>query len=679
MLVAMLRPAAALAALLAAFAQQERAPAGEGETLAPGLALTFESGGASDARSGRVAALYVPESSPPTPFLPPGPFKAVFEGFVSVDLGTDCTFTAAGAGALAVTVNDKPALQARGADFSVVEGKPVFLRKGRNRLVVRYESPARGDSWMRLFWASTDFPREPVGPLVATHDANAPPLRDTRRAREGREILASRRCLKCHADPSKGMPELEMDAPSLADAGARLQAAWTEKWIAAPRALRPEATMPHLAASAQDAADLAAFLATLGSPAAPLPAVPAEEGGHLFAELRCVGCHTLPDRDPAPDRIPLRHVGAKWRPAALRDFLKAPERHYAWIEMPNFGLADDEAAKLAAFLLSRKGQEIAPSGLAGDAARGKGRFEALGCLSCHQGPGTNAIKAAPLRALPAEGWSRGCMAAKADGRSPDFGFTQAQRQAVAAFAGTDRSSLAREAAPEFLERQVKALRCQACHKRDRDHDLWSDLQGEAKGLLPPKKADPEFAEVEAADPQAPPLTWIGEKLKPEWMAAFLKDPVRERLRPYLGRFRMPAWKGRADLLARGLVLSHGLPPTSLPEPEPQADLAEIGRKLSGQNGGFDCLQCHAIGPKAATKVFEAPGPNFSHSRARLRKEYFDRWVRNPLAVEPGSKMPVFFRDGRSQLVEVLDGDADRQIEAIWQYLLQGEKIRPPPE
>ena len=53
-----------------------------------------------------------------------------------------------------------------------------------------------------------------------------------------------------------------------------------------------------------------------------------------------------------------------------------------------------------------------------------------------------------------------------------------------------------------------------------------------------------------------------------------------------------------------------------PEPEPAKDLSEIGRKLSGPAGGLDCLSCHGIGPKGATKVFEAPAPNFKVVRAR---------------------------------------------------------------
>ncbi|HLF93711.1 MAG TPA: hypothetical protein VJB14_09615, partial [Planctomycetota bacterium] len=356
------------------------------------------------------------------------------------------------------------------------------------------------------------------------------------------------------------------------------------------------------------------------------------------------------------------------------------DKHYAWIEMPTFRLTDDETAKLAAFLLSKKGSDPAPSAGAGDPVRGKQRFETLGCLSCHTGPGTNAYKAVAVKDIPAEGWSRGCMAPKERGNAPDHGLSDPQRAAILAFAATDLSSLAREAPSEFTERQVRWLRCQACHKRDQDHDFWSDLSGETKDLLPPKKEEnTEFAEVAPVEPVLPSLTWTGEKLKPEWATAFLKGEIKDRTRPYLGLLRMPSFPSRAEPLVRGFAFGHGYPASSAEEPAPKADLLPIGRKLSGPSGGLDCLACHAIGPKGATKVFEAPAPNFKLTRARIRRDYFERWVRSPLRVEPGTKMPQFFQDGRTQLTEILDGDAGKQIDALWQYLLEGEKIIPPEE
>jgi mono/diheme cytochrome c family protein len=644
------------------------------EQLTLGLALQIDSGGLQDRRDARLAALYVPEGTPPTPFLPPGPFKATWEGFISVDLGTDCGFTAVGNGALSVTIADtKIAFQAKG-DLSSVEGPAIRLRKGRNKIVVKYESPEKGDAFVRLYWASSDFQREPVPPLVLSHDVNAAPLRAQRRLREGRELVATRRCLKCHTGDFKGMPELEMDAPSLAEAGARLHPEWIAKWVLNPRDLRPEATMPRLPGIApQDAADIAAYLATLGKAEAdPAGAADAAKlGGHLFVEMRCIACHTLPDKEPAADRIPFALLKAKWKPAALRKFLLGPEKHYAWIEMPNFHLKDEEAGRLAAFLLSRPGKAVEPSGLKGDPARGKQQVESRGCVSCHKVAEVNAFKAVPFKEIQADKWAAGCKGA-------DFGFSPAQVQAVTAFASTDLASLTRETLPEFAERQFLTLRCFGCHRRDDRLEAWSEVASETRGLEPPKKEDDgEFAVVAAADPWFPSLTWIGEKLKPEWAIAFLKGEIAERPRPFLKNLRMPGFPARAEGLMKGLSLEHGYPASSAPEPPPDAELSAFGRKLSGPNGGLDCLSCHAIGPKGATKVFEAPAPNFKLSRDRLRKDYYDRWVREPLRLEPGTKMPQFIKDGRTQLTEILDGDGVKQADALWNYLLEGDKIRPP--
>jgi hypothetical protein len=37
-------------------------------------------------------------------------------------------------------------------------------------------------------------------------------------------------------------------------------------------------------------------------------------------------------------------------------------------------------------------------------------------------------------------------------------------------------------------------------------------------------------------------------------------------------------------------------------------------------------------------------------------------------------MPAYFEDGRSPLTELLDGDAEKQIDALWHYLRLGSKI-----
>ncbi len=74
------------------------------------------------------------------------------------------------------------------------------------------------------------------------------------------------------------------------------------------------------------------------------------------------------------------------------------------------------------------------------------------------------------------------------------------------------------------------------------------------------------------------------------------------------------------------------------------------------------MSCHNIGKVAAVGVFEAPGINFMHVKERIRPDYFDRWVRSPIRVEPETKMPTYFNGDASVLPTILDGKAEPQIQ-----------------
>jgi len=675
-----------------------------------------------DVRSTRLIALYVPEGSAPTPFLPPGPVKATFEGEMTVGMRDEYIFSADGAGKLTFLVNDAPVLEASGDDLSKTAGKKVKLNKGKNKITALYESPAKGDSFMRMYWesASGEFVREPLPIVQLSHDVDQKVLRESRRLREGREHFANLRCTKCHegsdllpktaaagVEEHEGMPELDIDAPNLSDAGGRLKTDWMAKWIANPRALRPDSSMPqvlHGATLEKDAVDIAGFLATLGKkndgPAEAPPEAEITAGGVLVAKLGCIGCHTLPTHEKIEaDRIPLRFVRAKWKPAALREFLKQPDKHYAWIRMPNFRFTDDEIAKISAFLLYSKidDKNWPITKLAGEpnVENGKKLVQSAGCMNCHKmGDGlANASKAPAIKSIADANWVKGCLAPKNEGKAPDFSLSPAQRDALLAFVGEIPSSpiargglkggsLLAEALPEFTERQIKALRCAACHRRDSDDDLWSAFESEVEELkaaeVPPEPKDGEPHEPQLVDQIRPQLTWTGEKLKPEWISSFISGKDTRKMRTWLFA-RMPNFPRRAPLLAKGLVIGHGYRPVSATEPPPDEKMAEVGRKLTGQNCGLACTKCHAVGTTEAVGVFEAPGINLMYAKERLLKSYFHRWIRDPLRVEAGSKMPTFATQGKTQLNDIYDGDANKQFEAIWQYLLYGDKIVAPEE
>jgi hypothetical protein len=191
--------------------------------------------------------------------------------------------------------------------------------------------------------------------------------------------------------------------------------------------------------------------------------------------------------------------------------------------------------------------------------------------------------------------------------------------------------------------------------------------------LPPLPGDVQ----RSSDQSRPLLTWVGEKLRPAWMSDFIAGKIANRPRPWLAS-RMPAFSARAAGIANGLSLEHGFPLAIPDEPAPDPAMQQIGKKLSGRVGGFSCNTCHAIGPAPALTPFDSPAPNFAITTARLRKPFFHRWVRSPQKYNPGTRMPTFAdAEGKTTYKDVLDGDSNKQFEAIWQYLREADKIEPP--
>jgi mono/diheme cytochrome c family protein len=638
----------------------------------PGLTLTFTTpDGATDTRSARLVALYVPANQPPTPFLPAGDFTAKWEGDIVSPLRADYVFTAEASAGFRLTIN--------GAD--VPAGAKVRLNKGANPLVAELPRATSGDTFVRLKWQEHPGIAEPVPPAVFMHDANASELRAAGQRREGRMLFAQLRCTACHEAAGvlpprgEGMPELAQDAPVFAEIGAKYRETWLAHWISDPHSIRPHALMPRLFATkrgevlAQEAADLAAYFAAASAmpEAKPIDEALVPAGGALFANLGCIACHPTPNADGPDerDRVPLNHVRAKWLPVALESWLKDPAQNFRWNRMPHFRLSDDEARRLTAYLVGTANREF-PAGPKGDASRGGALLVTAGCLNCHAGvPPASAPK---LDATLEHGWTNGCLAPDAEtrGKAPDFVITAAQREALQAFASTGFASLKQDAPAEFAERQIANQRCTACHARDGEASVWSQLEDEIAPLqaaapLPEGDGKPIFTTA------LPPLTWLGEKLRTEYASEFIAGHSAAKPRPWLVA-RMPGFAAPATGIATGLAAQHGFPPAE-PAPAIDAERAKFGATLLGESGGFNCTSCHGVGARPGTAIFEAPGINLALSAPRLRHDYFLRWVLNPQRIDPDTKMPRFSDDdARTQITGTLDGDAGAQFEAIWQAL-----------
>jgi len=656
------------------------------DTRIQGLSLTLSSDGKTDIRQARIVALYVPKGEAVSSFFPAGPFTAKWEGEIESPLRSSYTLSLQLLGEAKVTINDKPAMEAKGEGAGTGNNTEfqTRLNKGPNKVVVEFTSDNKSDAMIRLNWSSKSFPTEPISPTVWQHTPTTPELTSLR-IHQGRALFSQSLCIQCHDGASlaptdgSGMPELMSTGPDLIDAGARFRPEWVAAWVENPKAVRADARMPHLGLSKEQSADVAAYLATLGkAPEASDKDKPVAEkaatGGALFASVGCIACHTTPDftAEDTHGRTALSQTKAKFYPAALREFLQTPTLHNPWTRMPNFRLTDDELDSLSHYLLSKSTREF-PSAK-GDAAKGKEIFANVGCANCHAVTDVkSALKAKSLQETLKGEWQTGCVApdVAARGKAPDFHFTPEQRDSLVAFAATGFDALKRDNPIGFAERQIRNMNCVACHGRDGVQSTWSQIEAEMLPLTSaiPAPKDEHHSETGTLPPTwVPELTWLGEKLQPTWMGSFIVGVAPYKPRPWL-KGRMPGFGGPGMGIANGLAFQHGFSLDGQDATPIDPEKVKNGEKLVGQNGGFNCTTCHGVKDKAATAVFEAPGINLGYSSERLRPSFFHRWLSAPLRIDSSTKMPKFSDDGKTTaLTDVYEGKAPEQFEAMWQYL-----------
>ncbi len=643
------------------------------------LTATFSQNGKTDVRLDRLAALSVPAGQPPTPFLEPGKFDVVWTGKIELKERRRLYFSFEGEGKASLTIDGEEAVVEEGK-LGKEKSKRLRLNPGLHEIAVSYASANDGSANFRLYWEEEELPRQTIPPTVFSTEANdAAKLGELQR--HGRLAFTEQNCAKCHA-PDGGfgatpMPETGEIGPILAGAGERVTEDWLRKWIANPKALKPNTHMPQFVdpttpEGLQKAADLAAFIASskMGMPAPPAPdASLAKQGGVHFHELGCVACHYPAGDGVVGDdshRVPLNNVASKFLPGQLVGFLKKPEAFHPFTGMPNFMMSDEEANSIAAFLQAQSqgketkmDYEFPP----GDATRGATVAESLQCGTCHPGLPGGVSNAPGLDAVFKADWAiKGCVA-EGDKRPelPVLNLAEGDREGLVVFSKTGIAPLKQDSISEFASRQMEAKRCTSCHSLDDESALLNSLHGTtAKFAAHVHDLD------ERVDQTRPQLTFIGEMLYTSYIDDMLKGTAAPRPRPWLGT-RMPAFGAYAAPLAEGLSRLHGFEPSGPLEIETNAELVEIGKSLVGDNG-FGCTTCHGIGDQEPTAAFEVGAVNFELVPLRLREGYYYRWMDHPAAVVPGSKMPKYAEGNQSQRGDVLGGDAAKQYEAIWQWL-----------
>ena len=602
----------------------EAKPVGE-----PGLAMSFNAEITDTLRVDQLA-LTVPEGASPSVFISPrgGSFGAAWQGSLIVPERDDYTFSLEGVGTVSLLIDGKPVVS---GELPLQAKVPVTLAKGAHAIYCSYTSKATGEARVRLLWSSPQFRTEPV-PASAFRFMPGTEMENWNKVRAGRELFAASHCIKCHQPrggvPRDAAPALLVTAPDFKNIGGRIEAGWLEKWVAQPQGRCPTIAPTQTTAVATYLSGLKDVHAVIEAPLIPTDAKLANAGGILVEKLH-LGFWVEPLLGER-----------KHKDAGLLAFLQQPARHHPDTTFPDVRLSRDEALAIAAHIRAKQ-----PRG--GAAANGDGgvgrQIVSNACSACHgagQAPATAQPAPASFEDIARADWAvKGCVSTNR-GRAPDFRFTSDEVAALIALRNADRDvglqSFRRFAPHEYAITQMKALNCAQCH---------TGAGGENK---------------------LPDIALAGEKFEQVWLEGLIAGKHPAKSRPWL-EARMPAFASRATNLALGLAAKHGVPvKTDAPPKKPE--LATIGATLASE-GGYSCVACHDAGSRKALQVFEGQGPNLALAGERLRYDYYQRWMHWPQRIAPTTIMPRYTKDRDHALLEAhLGGDAEKQFEAVWQWL-----------
>ncbi|MBI3078292.1 MAG: c-type cytochrome [Deltaproteobacteria bacterium] len=253
---------------------------------------------------------------------------------------------------------------------------------------------------------------------------------------------------------------------------------------------------------------------------------------------------------------------------------------------------------------------------------GRELFERLGCHGCHAAKGFEDLeKVGPdLTRIKAKvspewivRWLKDPKAYLPHGRMPNFGFSDGEVRAVAAYLlassqpwrppETSHGGGSAERGKQLFD----SLGCRACHS-----------------LREVDRKEPERAQQQAEREQrqvirrdfAPDLSRVATKVDPHWLYAWIRNPKGYNLRTAMPNLRLSEQEAR-DLVAFLMSLASPAAVPALAAEPASPDLVKQGEAIIGKRG---CFGCHAIkGFEKAQRI----APELSNfANKRLRELFF---------------------------------------------------------
>lgn len=167
------------------------------------------------------------------------------------------------------------------------------------------------------------------------------------------------RCLSCHSIEGRGGTY----APDLTGAGSRLHEAWIAQFVRSPDMIRPlSQQMPKFNLAADEARVVASYVSTSRRDAkipaeiagGPVSSEDIQRGRESFKARGCVSCHSVGEGAGGVVGPALDSVGDRLKSGYVWYHLKDPHAVNPYSAEPDYGLPDEEARAVAAYLSTRK-------------------------------------------------------------------------------------------------------------------------------------------------------------------------------------------------------------------------------------------------------------------------------------------------------------------------------------
>jgi mono/diheme cytochrome c family protein len=516
---------------------------------------------------------------------------------------------------------------------------------------------------------------------------------------KGKQLFWNLGCTGCHA--VKGFEGAQKVGPSLRKVKDKVNEEWLMAWIKDPKAYLPHTRMPKVPLDIDEPGQIekvASYILQSSEsydfPFGKFPGGNAENGKKVFETVGCYGCHTLGDKGtglaPALDR-----VAEKDSPDWIYNWIQDPKTYNPEARMPKLRLTSQEAADVTAYLVQQGTRATPDEALEArlkdpeNAKKGFLLISQYGCYGCHNIKGfEDASKlSVELTAFGKkdiseldfgdtkiphkwEDWTTGkihdprmYLTERTSSRMPNFGLSDDEIHALVVFLKGLRKEdvpvryVISQMRPHQKEiddgrRLVERLNCRGCHL----------IEGEGRLI----------EKVIGADKSPPNLMGIGARVRPDWMFAFLKDPSRVKIRPWID-IHMPTFgftDDQTNTIIKYFSALEKVPPdfSTIPNAAPDPEMLEAGAKLFSKDY-FSCLSCHIQNGVTPTSAPEQWGPDLAMAHERIRHDFIQEWVKDPQKFTPGVKMPAFLPADDAAPQDILGGNRQKQAEAIRDYIM----------